>query len=218
MKCGTGGLVIGRHDEVRDELAFLLAQAFPPSAVRKETRVFTTKPPQPNPGMTEEERRDAEQAFEEAAAKAKRGDLSIRGFWERQTRCLIDVRLTDSDQPSWISKPVAKVLLTNEKEKKAKYLEECLAARQHFTPFVSTVDGVLAREASLFLKHLSIHLKRRWGVAQSLVSNFIQTKVSIAILKATHHCMRGSRITAETGGRGIGEDGTSLGLYRTSAI
>ena len=107
------------------------------------------------------------------------------------------------------------VLARHEREKKRKYLQDCLNERTDFTPFVVSVDGVLWRETTLFLKQLARHLRERWDKPLSQVLNFINTKMSIAILKASHQCLRGSRKSDEQRGRGIGEDGTSLGLYRS---
>jgi hypothetical protein len=42
--------------------------------------------------------------------------LLIRGFWERGTDCIIDVRVTDTDAKN-ISKDPAKVLEAHEKRK-----------------------------------------------------------------------------------------------------
>ena len=132
--------------------------------------------------------------------------------------CIVEVRMTDPDQPSWISKPVEKVLEINEREKKKKYLEDCLAARKTFTLFVTAVDGVLGREATLFLKQMKKHLKVRWDVSSSMIANFIDTKVSIAILRATHQCLRGSRVSMNITERRIGMDSSSLRIYQASAI
>ena len=207
--------MIARHDEIRDELAYLLKLAFPPSAIRSKPRIFQQKPVKKvRDGATEEEKADAQEEFEAEAAKAPRGDISARGFWRRQTNCVVDVRLTDTDQRTWRGRSVEKAILAQEREKKEKYLSDCQAARMDFTPFVVSVDGVLGREASMFLKRLTQHLAGRWEAAPSQIANYINTKMSISVLRATHQCLRGSRLKVNTWGRGIGEDGASLGLYR----
>ena len=66
------------------------------------------------------------------------------------------------------------------------------------------------------IKWLTQHLAGRWEVAPSQIVNYINTKISISVLKATHQCLRGSRLHINTWGRGIGEDGASLGLYKTA--
>lgn len=218
LKCNHGGMVISRHNKVRDELSFILSQALTPSSVRSEPLIFPTSPTMPTTGMMEDEREDALEKFKEEAGRAERGDISVRGLWECQTTCIVDVRLTDSDQKSWVSKTVERVLAINEKEKKDKYLESCKTAWMHFSPFVSTVDEVLAREAKHLLKRLILHLWIKWDTPKSVITNYVETKMSMAILKATHQCLRESRVDKKIFGRSIGQDGSSLGLYRAEAL
>jgi hypothetical protein len=81
-------------------------------------------------------------------------ETCIRGFWERGTDCIIDVRVTDTDARA-ISKDPAKVLEAHERERR-KYLKPCLEQRRHFTPFVVSTDGLIGKEAkTLLMKKLS---------------------------------------------------------------
>ena len=48
-------------------------------------------------------------------------DLSIRGVWQSQTVALFDIRVIDTDAPSYLHRDVASVLLSAEEEKKRKY-------------------------------------------------------------------------------------------------
>eukprot|EP00957_Ditylum_brightwellii_P078853 5996152-Ditylum_brightwellii.AAC.1 len=73
----------------------------------------------------------------------------IRHLWKRQTDCILDIRITDTDAKSCISRPVEAVLAAQEKEKKDKYLQACLEQRCHFLPFVVSADGMLGHEASM---------------------------------------------------------------------
>eukprot|EP00957_Ditylum_brightwellii_P074891 5692152-Ditylum_brightwellii.AAC.1 len=79
----------------------------------------------------------------------------MRHLWHHQTDTIIDVRITDTDAKSYISKPLEKVLLEKEKEKKVKYLQACLNQNQHFSLFVVLVDGMLGKEATMVLKQLA---------------------------------------------------------------
>ena len=62
----------------------------------------------------------------DVAGEDERGDLLIRGFWARGTDCMLDVSVTDADAKSCCKRTPAKVLESQEKEKKKKYLEACL--------------------------------------------------------------------------------------------
>ena len=55
--------------------------------------------------------------------------------------------ITDTDARSYRKKEFAKVLEQHEKEKKDKYLQNCLEMRKNFTPMVYSVDGIAVRKA-----------------------------------------------------------------------
>ena len=134
----------------------------------------------------------------------------------RSTDCIIDVRMTDLDCNSNRSKDPEKVLAAHEREKKRKYLEPCLEQRRHFTPFVASTDGLLGKEASTLLKRLAAELAEKSGKSYAEVSGFVRARISIAIVRATHRCLRGSRIPTSTMSdrRTQWEDGAGLGLFR----
>lgn len=158
LGCKKRGLVTSHHNEVRDDLYYLLCQSFPPTATLTEPILVNKPPLKKKKGMTEDNFKDAMKTLEEEVAKAPRGNIASRGFWSHQTTCMVDVCLTDSDQPFWINRLVEKLLGTMEREKKKIYLKICLEARKDFTPFVATVDGVLAWEATAYLTQLAKHL------------------------------------------------------------
>ena len=57
------------------------------------------------------------------------GDVAAHGFWRRGATTIFDARITDTDAPTYRNRDAVKVLAAHEKEKKDKYLEECLARR-----------------------------------------------------------------------------------------
>jgi hypothetical protein len=215
LACKKGGLVIFRHNEVRDELAHLATKAFTPSAVRDEPLILSgrvaekVKPLEPSSANNQQE-----PTTQEAAPEDERGDLLIRGFWAKGTDCILDVRVTDTDAKSYCKRPPAKVLATQEKEKKRKYLENCLKQRRHFTPFVVSVDGLLGREAATFSKRLAAKLASKWQRSYSEVCGYVNARLSICIVRATHLCLRGSRVPTDrvSSRRALWEDGAGLGL------
>jgi hypothetical protein len=185
--------VIFRHNEIRDELVNLAGKALTPSAVRDEPLI--------KPSRVKESEKDTpikdtsqEKTEQTATGEDERGDLLIRGFWARGTDCILDVRVTDSDAKSYCKRDPAKVLESQEKEKKRKYLEACLERRRHFTPFVCSADGMLGREAKTFAKRLAAKLANKWEKSYSQVCGYVNARLSIAIVRATHLCMRGSRV------------------------
>ena len=109
------------------------------------------------------------------------------------TNCIIDVRMTDTNSPSYLNDTPADVIENQEKQKKRKYVNSCLKQRRTFTPFVLSVDGLLGKEAKSFLKAISTHLASKWDQPYSVVRGYVNAKISIAALRASHQCIRGSR-------------------------
>ena len=89
-------------------------------------------------------------------------DLSIRGVWQPQTVALFDIRVVDTDAPSYSHRDVAAILSTAEEEKKRKYCDAAEVRRASFTPLVISVDGVLGQEAECFVKLLAEKIATKW--------------------------------------------------------
>ena len=131
LDCKKGGLVTQRLNEVRDVIGDLASVVF--KEVVKEPVVQETNDAEGVPSLI--------------------ADLSIRGVWQPQTVALLDVRVTDTDAPSYSQRVVSAILSSAEEAKKMKYSEAAALCRASFTPFVVSVDGVLGREAS-FLSNI----------------------------------------------------------------
>jgi hypothetical protein len=190
LGCMKGGLVTRRHNEVRDEIADLAQMAYGPSAVRIEPTV-----------------REAT-----TSSEGLRADISVRGVYESQVEASLDIRVTDTDAESFKLKSVLQVLKTHETEKKRKYKKACDERRWHFTPFVCSVDGALGKEAAGFLKRLAHKLAVKWHSSYSVVMGFVRSRLSLAILRATNLCIRGSRKSV-TGVRFALDDGAGMCLH-----
>jgi hypothetical protein len=83
-------------------------------------------------------------------------------LWARGTDCIIDIRVTDTDAKSNLSRDPTKVLEQHEWEEKKKYLKDCLEQCRHFTPFVVSTDGLIGKEANTLMKQLSLILGEKW--------------------------------------------------------
>ena len=143
------------------------------------------------------------------------GDLLIRGLWSTGSDSIIDVRVTNVDCRTQRDKDPEKVLATHERAKKKKYLASCLEQRRSFIPFVVSADGLLGREASFLLQRLSALLAEKWDKPYSEVCGFVRARMSVAVVRATHLCLRGSRIpTSQIAFRHPQwEDQAGLGLF-----
>ena len=135
----------------------------------------------------------------------------IRGFWDRSSDCIIDVRICDVHQSSYLIRNPVNILKSTETSKKSKYLKNCLDQRRHFTPFVVSCEGLLGKEADVFFKRLSMKLAEKWHRPYSQTVSFVKTRFAISLVRAKNRCIRGSRICH----RVDWDDGVGLGLYST---
>jgi tRNA 2-selenouridine synthase SelU len=102
---------------------------------------------------------------------------------------IVDDRVTDTDAKPYQSRDPHKVLATQEREKKKKYLQSCLEQRKHFTPFVVFTDGFIGREAGELLKRFSLRLADKWERSYLVVRGFVSYSKLNAnyILDVTQH-------------------------------
>ncbi len=147
----TSRLVHIQHDDVADEWRHLCGTALSPCQVECEPRIFScvSRRAQNAAGASApDSSTPTTDAPRPPAATEERGDASCHGFWERGQRTIFDMRITDRDAQSYQKKEFAKVLEQHEKEKKDKYLQNCLEMRKDFTPIVYSVDGIAGRDCS----------------------------------------------------------------------
>ena len=201
-----------RHDESRDSLICLASAGFLPSNVRDEPSI---NPCRDNRKVSE--LRDPVTGLA-AEISGERGDILIRGFWEGNTDCIIDVQICDVNQPSYSNRKPHNILKSAETEKKKKYLDSCLEQRRHFTPFVVSCEGLMGKEADTFISRLAKKLSLKWSRPYSRTVSFVRTRFAISLVRAKNRCIRGSRIPTNIISRRIDwEDGAGLGLFRTLA-
>ena len=65
------------------------------------------------------------------------------GVWQHQDFTLFDIRVVDSNAPSYLNKTPQLVLATAKRDKKSKYNQACESHHASFTPLCITVDGML---------------------------------------------------------------------------
>ena len=141
-----------------------------------------------------------------------RGDLLIRGLFDRAKDCIIDVSISDLDCQSYFQKTAAAVLRSREKDKKRKYSAACAKYRRDFLPFITSADGLLGHEATALLQLLSSRLAERWDKPYPPVRGFLNLRVSLALVRASHLCIRGSRLSIGAFSPEVADD-TVLGSF-----
>jgi hypothetical protein len=215
LECKRGGLVISRHNEIRDKLSDLASKAFFSSTVRDEPRIHTSHAAEPRSNHGKPVSPVVKRLFQNNRTE-DRGDILVRGLWACGTDCIIDVRIMDVDSKTQRYKDPHKVLEAHEREKKKKCLEACLEQRRHFSPFLASTDGLLGKESRTLLKKLSALLAEKWEKPYSELCGYVHAGMSIAMVRATHLCLRGARIpTSQMSSRWPQwEDKAGLGLFQ----
>ncbi len=206
LNCKKGGLVTVRHDKIRDELRDLLAHVFSPSRIRCEPMI--------NPALMHANGTKTHVPSASSSSdflNADRGDLLVRGFWEKSTNTIIDVRVTNLDSKSYKNLPPRRPW--NDGRKRLQPFEN---QRRHFILFVVSTDRMFDFEARAFLKRLTKLLAEEWEKPYSIVRGFINARMSIALVRATNQCIRGSRIpVSDMSNCFRWEGGAGLGLLKS---
>jgi hypothetical protein len=122
-------------------------------------------------------------------------DIIIRGLWERGTNCILDIRFTGTEAPTSQMKDPSKFIKAAERLKKKKYLQPCLDQHHHFTPFIVSADGLIGKEAKSVLKVIVARTATKAGKKYSNAMGYTRARLSIAIVRASHVCFRGVRVT-----------------------
>ena len=144
LDCKKGGLVTARHNKLRGGVADLAGKAFTPSHVRDNPVIYSgcavrrTKPTLAGLNKTKPSEKPAASEVTE-----HKGDLLIWYLYDQGTNSVHDMRVVNTDALAYQSKAVEKFLHEAEKGKKKMYLKACLQQRWHFSPFVSSVEGLL---------------------------------------------------------------------------
>ena len=112
--------------------------------------------------------------YKEADSKADgpglRADLGIRGVWTPQVEALFDIKVIDTDAQSHLHRTPEQILGTGALEKKKLYKNAVEDRRGTFTPFVTSIDGILHREAEHFLKHMATSIAAKWEKSYAEIS------------------------------------------------
>ena len=141
----------------------------------------------------------------------------IASLWEKQTTCVVNTRVINSDQPSYCSSIPVQALASQEKVKKKKYGELCSEQRQHFSPYLVCVSRLLGKEAKSLNKRLALLLARNWDTHYSVMCGYVNTHMSVKILLASNLCIQGSRVPFRHASTKITrwDNGVRLKLLRT---
>ena len=170
MICQRGGLVIQRHNVIRDLQAELL------DMVCYDVQVE----PALQPITGEELARGTNQAPDTHL------DVHCRGFWEHQRAAFFNIRVCFPNADSYRDLSPKEIFRIHENEKKRKYNSRVTEIEQGtFTPLVSTTTRGMADEIPLKISRAVICKKAR----ELTYNNFIG---QVAIFRSALLCLRGS--------------------------
>ena len=126
------------------------------------------------------------------------------------------MRVVNTDALTYQLKAPEKCLHEAEKGKKKMYLEACLQQRRQFSPFVTLVDGLQGVEATDTLKRIASRLATKWNQSYSKTCEYVKSRIAITLVRATHRCIQGSRVTAHriSVQQPQWENGVRLNLFR----
>ena len=178
MICQRGGLIIQRHNEIRDLEAELLDMVCYDVAIE----------PTLQPLAGEDLNRGANTAAD------ARLDVHCRGFWERQRAAFFDIRVCHPNADSYKELSPKQIYKLHEDEKKRKYASRIIEVENGtFTPLVFTTTGGMSQECQRYHFRLAelISSKKQENYATTVTR--IRTKVSFAILRTALVCLRGTR-------------------------
>ena len=126
--------------------------------------------------------------------KDTRGDVMIRGLWDRQFNAIIDVKLVDADADTYKYDPITSLLNMWENIKKDKHGNHCHNQRKYFLLFVLSVDGMLGREALSVLFQLSQVISEKREEPLFQVRGWVNVRIGIAVVRSYSRMNRGSQV------------------------
>ena len=178
MTCKNGGFIHRRHNRLRDMFASLIDQV--------ATEVQTEPPLQPLTG----ERLPNGTKLEDDA----RLDIAAKGFWQESEMAFFDVKVFNPYAKSHMNQTLEAAFKEGEKgKKKDNNGRVVLVEHETFTPLVCSACGGNGFETGMFISKLTEKLAEKKDMAQSVVANYVRTKVAFELVRSQVACIRGSR-------------------------
>ena len=121
-------------------------------------------------------------------------DISARGVWATGQRAFFDVRVFNPFARRYSGLALSQAYKSNETEKKRSYNDRVMQIENAtFTPLVFSCSGGMAPECRMFFKQVASLITDKRKETYSVVSSWIKTKLSFALLRSALLCIRGTR-------------------------
>ena len=120
LRCSNGGLIIARHNKIRDEIVHLPRKDFYPHCVRGKPLTHQGR------SISEGDMCHGRIILE------TRGNVLIRGLWDIQTDAIIDIRFRYSDAETYVKEVIDQIFPRWEKMNVDKNGKNCHEQRFFF--------------------------------------------------------------------------------------
>jgi len=179
LSCPKGGMVIARHNELRNLTAEILSEICTNVVIEPTLTQLT--------GET----------FSYATANTSneaRADVSARGFWIKGQTAFCDVRVFNPIAKCNLNQSLPAAHKKNENEKKRQYNQRVIEVEHgSFSPLVFTPYGGNGREAERFIAELAEKLAERKKISYNVIIHWLRAKLSFNLTRSAVLCLRGSR-------------------------
>ena len=176
--CKKGGLIIQRHNELRDLEADLLSTVCKDVEIEPQLQDVTGE----------------QLSSRSNLAKEARLDIHANGFWEKHQSAFLDIRVCHPNAESYKQMEPKQIYHLHENEKKRSYSRLVLDIEHgSFTPLVFTSTGGMGPECLRFHCRLAARIADNKGEHYSRPISWIRARTSFALLRSALICLRGSR-------------------------
>ena len=198
LDCKRGCLVTARHNELPDGVADLAGKAFTPAHVRDDPLIYSgramsrTKPKPAGSKLTTPP--DATTAAPEVTEQ--KGDLLIRDLWQQGTDSVHDMRVVNTDALTHRTKDPEKCLHEAERGEIIfiwRIVSSSVSTSPPLSPRRTNCQGW---KGTATLKRLASRLATNWKHSYSKTCGYVNSRITITLVRVTHRCIRGSRVPA----------------------
>ena len=178
MTCARGGYIIRRHNRIRDLLAKVMDEVL--LGVRIEPPLQPLTGEQLTGGSSKED--------------GAHPDIVARDFWQMHELAFFDVKVFNPLARTYMNQSLEAAFKTNETNKKNLYNNRIIQVEKgSFTPVVLSSLGGFGVESGRFLAKLIELVSQKKNLEQSVVANYIRTKISFELVRSQIACIRGAR-------------------------
>ena len=121
-------------------------------------------------------------------------DIVARDFWQMHELAFFDVKVFNPLARTYMNQSLEAAFKTNETKKKNLYNNRIIQVEKgSFTPVVLSSLGGFGVESGRFLAKLIELVSQKKNLEQSVVANYIRTKISFELVRSQIACIRGAR-------------------------